>query len=67
VSTVRYVGHGVEVEDDTVRLRRHKLEFDDDLARRSHQSSPRPWDVVGPVSGISAALARWRSRRSARC
>jgi hypothetical protein len=61
------VGHGVEIEDDTVRLRRHKLEFDDDAARHSHRGSPRPWKVLSLVSGTSAALARRRSRRPARC
>jgi len=29
VSTVTYVGHGVEIEDDAARLRRRKLEFDE--------------------------------------
>jgi hypothetical protein len=60
VSTVRYVGHGVEIEDDAVRLRRRKLEFDDDAARRSHQSKPPRRKNTGPVRAISAALARWR-------
>jgi len=67
VSTVRYMGRGVEIEDDTVRLSRRKLEFDNDAARRSHQSSPRPRKVLGLVSETSAALARWRSRKPARC
>jgi len=59
VSTVRYVGQGVEIEDDAVRLRRHKIEFDDD-ARRSNRSKPPRRKDVGPVRAISAALARWR-------
>jgi hypothetical protein len=58
---VTYVGHGVEIEDDAVRLRRHKLEFDDDAARRSRRSRPRRRrKVLGPLSTISAAVARWR-------
>jgi hypothetical protein len=57
---VRYVGYGVEIEDDAVRLRRRKLEFDVDAARRSHQRKPRQRKAVGPGSAISAALARWR-------
>jgi len=61
VSTVTYVSHGVEIEDDAARMRRRKLEFDDDAARRSHKSRPRRRRKdTGPVSAISAALARWR-------
>jgi hypothetical protein len=60
VNTVRYVGHGVEIEDDAVRLRRRKLESDHDAARRSRQSKPRRREGVGPVSAIAAALTRWR-------
>lgn len=59
MSTVRYVGHGLEIEDDAVRLRRRKLEFDDDAARRFQSKPPRRKDI-GPVRAISAALARWR-------
>jgi hypothetical protein len=50
----------VEIEDDAVRLRRRKFEFDDDAARRSHQSKPPRRKDIGPVRAISAALARWR-------
>jgi hypothetical protein len=60
VRTVRYVSHGVEIEDDAVRLRRHKCEFDGDAARRSRQGKPRRRKDVGPVSAIAAALARWQ-------
>ena len=60
MSTLRYAGHGVEIEDDAVRLRRRKLEFDYDAVRRSHQSKPSRRKDVGPVRAISAALARWR-------
>ena len=59
VSALRYVGHGVEIEDDAVRLRRRKIEFDDDAARSYRSKPPRRRDV-GPVRAISAALARWR-------
>jgi hypothetical protein len=41
VSTITYVGHGVEIEDDVVRMRRRKLESADDLARSVHRSKPR--------------------------
>lgn len=61
MSMVTYMGHGVEIEDDAVRLRRHKLEFDGDAARLSQQSRPRrrrkPLGLAGAMSG---ALARWR-------
>lgn len=60
VSTVRYVGHGVEIEDDAVRLRRRKMEFDGDAARRFGQGKPPRRTGLGPVRAISAALARWR-------
>jgi hypothetical protein len=50
----------VEIEDDAVRLRRRKFEFDDDAARRSHQGKPPRRKDIGPVRAISAALARWR-------
>jgi len=61
VSTVMYAGYGAEIEDDAVRLRRRKLEFDDDAARRSRQGKPRRRRKdLGPVSAIPAALARWR-------
>jgi hypothetical protein len=62
VSMVTYVGHGVEIEDDAARLRRRKLEFDDDTAHRSHESRPRRRrrKDAGPVSAMSTTLARWR-------
>ncbi|HET7243743.1 MAG TPA: hypothetical protein VFJ07_02840 [Streptosporangiaceae bacterium] len=60
MSTVRYVGHGVEIEDDAVRLRRRKMEFDGDAARRFGQGKPPRRTGLGPVRAISAALARWR-------
>ena len=67
MSMVRYVGRGAEVEDDAVRLRRRKLEFDDDAARRSRQRKPRPWTALDLLSRPSAAVAHWRSRRAVRC
>ncbi len=41
MTTITYVGHGVEIEDDVVRMRRRKLESADDLARNLHRSKPR--------------------------
>ena len=61
VNMVMYVGHGVEIEDDAVRLRRRKLEFEGDAARLSQQSKPRRRRrALGPVSALSGAIARWR-------
>ena len=61
MNTVTYVGHGVEIEDDAVRLRRRKLEFDDDAARRFHQGKlRRRRKGSGPFGAISLALARRR-------
>jgi len=61
VSMVTYVGHGVEIEDDAVRLRRRKLEFEGDAARLALQSKPRRWRKdLGLVSAVSGALARWQ-------
>lgn len=57
---VTYAGHGVETEDDAGRLRRRKLEFDGDAARRAHQGKPRRLKDLGPISAMAAVLARWR-------
>jgi hypothetical protein len=67
MNTVRYVGGGAEVEDDAARLRRRKLEFDEDAARRSRQRGPRPWQALGLLGRPSAAVAHWRSRKPVRC
>jgi hypothetical protein len=60
VSMVTYMGYGVEIEDDAVRLRRRKIEFEGDAARLSQQSKPRRRKDLGLVSAMSGALARWR-------
>ena len=61
MSMVTYVGFGVEIEDDAVRLRRRKVEFEGDAARLAQQSKPRRWRKdPGLVSAMSGALARWR-------
>jgi hypothetical protein len=57
VSNIVYAGHGVEIEEDAVRLRRRKLEFESDTAGRR---DPRPLRIFNPVSAVSAVLARWR-------
>jgi hypothetical protein len=62
VGAVGYVGHGVEIEDDVVRLRRRGQEFADD-ARRVHRGKPRRREAAGPVTAMPAGAARWRCRR----
>jgi hypothetical protein len=57
MSDIGYAGHGAEIEEDIVRLRRRKLEFDDDAARRARRGEPRPrLRVFHPVSAVSAAI-----------
>jgi hypothetical protein len=59
VSTITYVGHGVEIEDDVVRMRRRKLESADDLARSVHRSKPRRRRKArGPARAMLAVVAR---------
>jgi hypothetical protein len=57
VSNIAYAGDGVGIEDDVVRLRRHKHEFDIDTARRP---DPRPLRIIHPLSAVSAVIASWR-------
>jgi hypothetical protein len=61
VSNVGYAGHGAEIEEDIIRLRRRKLEFDDDMARRARRGGPRRrLRVFHPVSTVSAAITGLR-------
>jgi hypothetical protein len=57
VNNIAYAGHGVEIEEDVVRLQRHKHEFDADTARRP---DPQPLRIFHPVSAVSAVIASWR-------
>ena len=57
MSNIAYAGHGVEIEEDVVRLQRRKLEFDGDVASRR---DPWPVRIFHPVSTVSAVIARWR-------
>ena len=41
VSSIGYVGNGVEIEDDIDRFRQRKLEFEADAARRARRIGPR--------------------------
>jgi hypothetical protein len=40
VRNVMYLGHGVEIEDDAVRFRRRRLEFEGDAARPGGRRGP---------------------------
>jgi hypothetical protein len=40
MSNVTYLGHGVEIEDDAVRFRRRRLEFEGDAARPGGRRGP---------------------------
>ena len=55
---IAYTGHGAEIEEDIVRLRRRKLEFDADAARRLRRGEPQR-RTFRPTSAI-AAIARRR-------
>jgi hypothetical protein len=57
VSNIAYAGHGVEIEEDLVRLGRRKLEFHSDVA---HRRDPRPLRIFHPVSAVWAVIANWR-------
>ena len=56
MSNIGYAGHGADIEEDIVRLRRRKLEFDDDMARRVRRDGPRRrLRAFYPVSAVSAS------------
>jgi hypothetical protein len=57
VSNMRYAGHGVEIEEDVVRLHRRKLEFESDTVRRP---DPRPLRIFHPVGAVSSMIASRR-------
>jgi hypothetical protein len=62
VNTTTYAGHGAEIEEDFIRLRRHHLEFEQDVAAAVIGSRPRSrrLKTLRPASVVPAALARWR-------
>jgi len=62
VRTTTYAGHGVEIEDDAIRLGRHNLEFEHDVRAALIGSRPRPrrLKALRPASAVSAVFARWR-------
>ena len=52
MNNVAYVGHGVEIEDDVLRLRRRKLEFDGDASRGADPGEPRPLRLKGFLTAV---------------
>jgi hypothetical protein len=62
VRTTRYAGHGVEIEEDAVRLRRHHLEFEHDVRAALIESQPWPrrLKVLRPAGAVRGVFARWR-------
>jgi hypothetical protein len=41
VNNTGYAGQGIEIEDDILRLRQRKLEYEADAARRDRRAEPR--------------------------
>jgi len=62
VRTTTYAGHGVEIEDDAIRLGRHHLEFEHDVraALTGGQPRPRRLKALRPAAAIRGVFARWR-------
>jgi hypothetical protein len=65
VSNIAYAGHGVEIEEDVIRLRRRKLEFEGDAASRAHRTEPRTRRLrtLLPTRAMPAVIARWPWQR----
>jgi len=65
VGTAAYAGHGVEIEDDVIRLRRRTLEFEHDVRAARAGSRPRPRRVkpLRPARAALAVFARCRGQR----
>jgi len=64
VNNTVYSGCGVEVEDDVVRLRQRKVEFEGDAARLARRAEPRLRRgnllLTGAMLAVVARLARRR-------
>ena len=65
VSPSTFAGHGVEIEDDVIRLRRHSLEFEHDVRATLIGSRPRSRPrALRPAGAVAGVFARWRWLRS---
>jgi hypothetical protein len=64
VNNTMYSGGGVEIEDDVVRLRQRKVEFEGDAARLARRAEPRLRRgnrlMTGAMLAVIARLARRR-------
>ena len=62
VKPTTYAGHGAEIEEDFIRLRRHHCEFEHDVAAALIGSRPRSrrLKALRPASAVPAVFARWR-------
>jgi hypothetical protein len=62
VSTTTYAGHGVEIEEDLIRLRRRHLEFEHDVRAALIGSQPRSrrLKALRLADAVPAVFARWR-------
>src|SRR5258708_36502417 len=66
VSSIGYVGNGVEIEDDIDRFRQRRLEFEADAARRARRIGPRPRrlrNLLLPDLTPGGADSAWRALR----
>ena len=66
MSASAYAGHGVEIEDDIIRLGRRSLEFEHDvraalIGGRSRSRRRQALRAAGAVPGV---FTRWRWQRS---
>jgi hypothetical protein len=61
VRTTSYAGHGLEIEEDVTRLRRHHLEFEHDVRAALIGSQPRPrrLKALCPAGAVRGVFARW--------
>ena len=66
--TTTYAGHGVEIEDDAIRLSRHHLEFEHDVRAALIGGRPRSRRLNGlrPARAVPGVFARWRGSGRAR-
>ncbi len=60
MNTAMHAGTGVEIEDDIVRLRRRKLEYEADTARRT---GPDRLRTTRARKAKQAVSNRWRWQR----
>jgi len=60
VGATSFAGHGAEIEEDVIRLRRRHLEFEHDVRAAMIRSGPRRLRAFHPVGAALGVFARWR-------